>query len=310
MNSKVQHGAGKLGDEPAAHYLQHSPYSDPGLHAGLLEAVAPDLPSVCAVAQNTIAHYLAASVSLPESSNGDINARWLSRILDLDQQRHGVPLQSERAEAERVQGCCRDHALLAVGILRQHGIPARTRVGFADYLQPDARIDHVVGEAWIGERWVRFDPGIPTALGRVDDPKDIPIGDDSPFLTAASAWSGYRQRGARIADLGIHTGAGEFMGAPFVLAYLIMDVAHRFGDELLLWDCWGAIPLPGQDIDVELGDLLADLVLRADAGDSAAERQLAEIHATDDRVRPGPQIIQFSPRNDPPQQIRLDLYPR
>jgi len=302
----AQRRAGSPDIAPAGHYSQHSRYSDPGRNVDLLLAVAPEVPTVCAVAQNTIAHYRAASVPLPQSSNEDINARWLSRILDLDQERHGVPLQQERAEAARVQGCCRDHTLLAVGIMRQHDIPARSRVGFATYLHPDARVDHVVAEAWIGDRWVRFDPGIAGPRGRVDDPFDIPIGDGSPFLTAAAAWSGFRQLGASVDDLGVRIGPVEFTGAPFILAYLIMDVAHRFGDELLLWDYWGSMPLPGKDLDTELGDQLADLVLRADAGDQSAEQELRDIHATDPRVRPGPQILQFSPRNEPPQQVTLD----
>lgn len=304
----VQRGARIPGTrgEPAGHYSQQSRYSDPGRNAHLLQAVAPDLPTVCRVAQNTIAHYRAASVPLPESSNADINARWLSRILDLDQQRHGVPLQHERPEAERVQGCCRDHTLLAISILRQHGIPARSRVGFAAYLHPDSRVDHVVAEAWTGDRWLRFDPGIAGPRGPVDDPFDIPTGDGSPFLTAAAAWSGFRQSGISIDDLGVRAGPVEFKGAPFVFAYLIMDVAHRFGDELLLWDYWGAMAMPGEALDTELGDQLADLVLRADAGDQQAEQDLHDIHATDPRVRPGPKILQFSPRDEPPRQITLD----
>jgi len=290
---------------PAEHYSRHSRYSDPGAQAQLLQAVPPDLATICAVVQNTIAHYRAASVPLPESSNADINARWISRILDLDQQRHGVPLQHERAEAERVQGCCRDHTLLAVSILRQHGVPARSRVGFATYLSPDSRVDHVVAETWTGDRWRRFDAGLAGPRGSVDDPLDIPTGDGSPFLTAAGAWSGYRESGTSIDDLGVQVGSLEFKGAPFVFAYLIMDVAHRFGGELLLWDYWGAMAMPGQDLDVELGDRLADLVLRADVGDQQAEQELRTVYAIDPRVRPGPQVLQFSPRDEPPRQVAL-----
>lgn len=57
---------------------------------------------------------------------------------------------------------------------------------------------------------------------------------------------------------------------------------------------------------MELGAQLAELVLRADAGDQQAEQDLSNIHATDPRVRPGPQILQFSPRNEPPRQVTLD----
>jgi len=305
MAPQAQRRASSPDREPAAHYSNHSRYSDPGAYAELLQAVPPDLATVGAVARNTIAHYRAASVALPDSSNADINARWISRILDLDQQRHQLPLRDERAEADRVQGCCRDHTLLAVAILRQHGIAARSRVGFATYLQPNARIDHVVAETWTGDRWRRFDPELSGPRGSVDDPLDISTGVGSPFLTAAAAWSGYRHSGASIDDLGVQAGTVEFRGAPFIFGYLIMDVAHRFGDELLLWDFWGAMAMPGQDLDVDLGDRLADLVLRADAGDQHAEQELAEIHATDPRVRPGPHVLQFSPRGEPPCQVAV-----
>lgn len=265
--------------EPAPHFLRHSPNSDPERYSDLVADVPSDLASVCAVARNLIAHYWFASVPLPSVSNDDINARWLSRILEIDQERHvEKPLQHERAEAHRVQGCCRDQVLLAVGILRQHGIPARTRLGFAEYFSGDRRQDHVVAETWLGGRWVQFDPKLPGPREKVADPHDISTAVDSPFLTAAGAWIGYRQHGRSIDDLGIRIPTAEFMGPPFVLTYLIMDVAHRFGDELLLWDYWAAIPLPGRTMHVELGDELADLVVHADAGDVDAERQLEHIH--------------------------------
>lgn len=289
---------------PPAHFARHSPYSDPGGHAELLQDVRPEVDSVCAIAQNVIAHYRFASATLPESSNGDINSRWLSRTLEIDQIRHGAALQSPRAEADRVQGCCRDHVLLAIGILRQHGIAARSRVGFATYLRHGSRVDHVVAEAWIGERWIRFDPGTTGPRGAVDDPRDIPTGAQSPFLTAAAAWRGYRHKGESIDDLGVKIGPIEFTGAPFVLSYLIMDVAHRFGDELLLWDSWGAMPLPGKALDSELGDQLADLVLRADSGDTSAEQTLAELHATDPRIRPGTRSCSFHPAANHPLRSR------
>lgn len=71
-------------------------------------------------------------------------------------------------------------------------------------------------------------------------------------------------------------------------------------------DYWGAMPLPGRTMDVELGDELADLVVRADAEDVDAERRLEYIHRTDPRVRPGGQVQQFSPRGEPPRLVRLD----
>lgn len=286
-------------------YARHSAYSDPGQHAALLDQVDPTIASASAVAQNLIAHYRYATTQLPEHSNDDINARWLSAILDIDQQRHGTPLSSPRAEPERVQGCCRDQALIAVGVLRQHNIPARSRVGFADYLRPNSRVDHVVAEARVDDRWVRFDPGLAEPRGRVTNPRDISISDDSPFLTAAAAWTGHRQHGRSIDDLGVRIGPVEFTGATFVLSYLIMDVAHRFGDELLLWDSWGAMPLPGTPIDFGMGDALAELVRLADRGDPTAEHTLRDMYEIDSRVHVGDEVLRFSPRGEPPVRVAL-----
>lgn len=297
--------APRVPESPAPRYARHSPYSDPGRHAALLEQIDPGIPSASAVAQNTIAHYRHSTTPLPKASSGDINARWLSRMLEIDQRRHGCSLLEPRAEAERLQGCCRDHTLMAIGVLRQHGIPARSRVGFADYLRPHTRVDHVVAEAWLENRWIRFDPGLAEPRGRVDDPHDIAIGEDSPFLTAAAAWAGHRRHGRSIDDLGIRVGPVQLMGPPFVLSYLIMDVAHRFGDELLLWDSWGAMPILGTPLDSELGDALADLVNQADSGSPTAEDALRDLYQRDPRIQVGNEVLQHSPRGEAPVRISL-----
>lgn len=140
----------------------HTPYSDPGRYADLLSAVQPEIGRLSAVARNLIVHYRASGLALPEETNDDINARWIAAILDLDQQRHPQPLDMERDPMSRVQGCCRDHSLFSVAVLRQHGIPARIRYGFANYFFPGYSADHVIVETWLPEelRWLRFDPEV------------------------------------------------------------------------------------------------------------------------------------------------------
>ena len=134
-------------------YASHSAYSDPAGWAPLLAEVPAEPVRLSAVARNVIAHYRAQAEALPESTRDDIHLRWLDRILAADQSRHSGPLAAERPLAERVQGCCRDHTLFCVGALRQHGIPARSRVGFATYFHPDWNHDHVVVETWRGGGW-------------------------------------------------------------------------------------------------------------------------------------------------------------
>jgi Transglutaminase-like superfamily len=130
-----------------------------------------DPEALSAVARNIIVHYRASGHELPTETRGDINARWLEAILTADQSRHRKPFDHPRPPTERVQGCCRDHTLFCVGVLRSNGIPARSRVGFAGYFVDGWHHDHVIVEAWLDGRWRRFDPEVdtsrPALMGRV-----------------------------------------------------------------------------------------------------------------------------------------------
>jgi hypothetical protein len=59
--------------------------------------------------------------------------------------------------------------------------------------------------------------------------------------------------------------------------YVVQEIAHRFGDEMLLWDDWGMCQGPGSDDDDTADvDELAALLVAADAGDLDAERRLLD----------------------------------
>ena len=223
-----------------ADYARQSLCSEPGRHAQLFEDVQPTIESVSAMARNVVVHYKASGLDLPRESRPDVDLRWVEAILATDQQRHRAPLDRERPVEARVQGCCRDHSLLAVAALRHHGVPARTRVGFASYLFESWHYDHVVVEIWIEGRWRRFDPEVAEALPGLPDPTDIPISPGAPFLTAAEVWLGHRAGRLDVARFGAVEYAA-LQGEPFVHAKVICELAHRFGDELLLWDRWGAM---------------------------------------------------------------------
>ena len=109
-----------------ADYARQSSYSDPGRHAGLFDDVPPTIESVSAMSRNIVVHYRAAGVDLPPQSRPDVDLRWIEAILTTDQHRHHVPLDQERPVEHRVQGCCRDHSLLAIAALRHHDVPAQS----------------------------------------------------------------------------------------------------------------------------------------------------------------------------------------
>ena len=284
-------------------FAQHSAYSDPGAHAALVEALDPDVDGLCATTTNLVAHYRADLHDLPAERRGEIDSRWVEAILDLDQSRQPANLTAARPLADRIAGCCRDHSLLLVSFLRTHGVPARSVVGFAGYFIPPFHHDHVVVDYFDGSRWVRTDPEISPAWGFDFDVRDIAKGAGAPFETAAEVWLEHRAGRIDADRYGVDPNIpAPLRGADFVAGYVIFQVAHRYGDELLLWDEWIHDPEP------ELVDRLATLLVAADSGDPDAERALYALYHADARLRPGRTITQHSPYGNAP--VTVDLSTR
>ena len=249
---------------------------------------------------------------MSQTTRGDINSRRLQRILEVDQDRHPFDLTAERALPTRVQGCCRDHTLFCVGTLRQHGIPARSRVGFAGYITPGFHHDHVIVEAWIDGRWHRFDPEFEGSVPGLADPHDMALepADATGFTTAATAWLAWRRGEVDASRFGVHPDVPELCGPTFLGGEVLYELAHRFGDELLLWDVWGGLldAAPGEPLSdkaVALCDDISAQLLAADAGDLDAERRLLERYRADPDLHPGAEIMTFDPFGGPPVRVTL-----
>lgn len=284
-------------------HARHSRYSDPGSLAGLLDGLPADPAALSAALRGLIGHYREEADALDPAHRADVDACWVSEILRIDQARHGTPLSEARPADQRVQGCCRDHALVAVSALRQHGVPARTRIGFAGYFLPGWHVDHVLPELWDGDRWRMFEPESPTPLPGLPDPLDVPRSPATSrgFVTAATAWAAHRAGEIDLDRFGVHPEVPGLRGAGFVSRYVIAEVAHRFGDELLLWHEWGAMGDPDAPPDADtaaLADDVAASLLAADAGDHAAERALLGRYRDDARLHPGPVVTRYSPVGD------------
>lgn len=278
-------------------WAAHTYYSSPGRHAALVGGLPTGAVAACDAARNLIGHYGTDFVDLAAARRNEVNSRSLRRILDADQSRHPQPLDVPRDPETRVAGCCRDHALFVVGVLREQGIPARTRIGFADYLVPGLRMDHVIAEYRSAGRWVRTDPEMP-AGSRSFDPADMETGSDAPFQTAAEAWQMCRLGRVSLDRYPIPPGSGFTDPGHLLRTYVALELAHRNRDELLLWDTW-----PGmRAFDDALVDKVADGLVAADSGDSSAETELTSLYA---RFGPGGVVTQLSPYGDPPQQVKI-----
>jgi transglutaminase superfamily protein len=291
-------------------HARHTPYSDPGRFAALVSALPVDPAALSAVSRNVIVHYRASGHELPDATRDEINARWVDRILAADQERHPWPLDRPREVTSRVQGCCRDHTLLCIAALRTHGIPARSRVGFAGYFVDGWHHDHVVVEAWLDGRWRRFDSEVEAPLQRLLSPTDIPSdsAEGCGFVTASQVWAAYRGGDLDPDTYGVDPDIPGLHGPRFVFDEVIYEVAHRFGDELLLWDGWGRmgeLDAPVSEEDAAWVDEVAALLLAADEGDLEAEHRLLARYRADDGLHPGPTIIQASPFGADPVHVSL-----
>ena len=284
-------------------YARQSEYSDPGRYAPLLDAVPADVGGVAAVVRNLVVHYRASGLPFPAERLTEIDNRWVDRILATDQGRHPLPLAGPRAQEQRVAGCCRDYTLLTVAALRHKGVPARSRVGFAGYLAPGFHYDHVVVDYWNGERWVYLDAMLDPANWPFDPgdlPRPVGVQPTPPpmFATAAQVWTAYRS-GANVDGFGVDPHL-PLRGGAFAGAYVLQELAHRQREELLLWDVWAAMPamVDGKLVlgdEAPLLDEVAAMLLAADEGDWAAERDLAERYRSDPRVHPGGTVRCVSP---------------
>lgn len=307
-------GAGEpsqgLGASAVVDHARHTPYSDPAAYNALVMSVPTAPAELSAVARNLIVHYRASGHELPDATREEVNSRWVERILAADQSRHPWPLDQPREVTSRVQGCCRDHTMVCVASLRTHGVPARSRVGFAGYFVDGWHHDHVVVEAWLDGRWRRFDSEIDEPPAALPTPMDIgPESADGPgFVTAAQVWTAYRRDDLDPNSYGVDPEMPVLRGPRFVFDEVILEVAHRFGDELLLWDAWGRMDAPGSpvsDEDARWLDGVAALLLDADGGDLVAERRLLDTYRADDGLHPGSTVIQASPYGGEPVPVAL-----
>jgi Transglutaminase-like superfamily len=281
-------------------YAEHSRFSDPGQHRDLLTALPAEVPALAAVVRNVLVHYRGAGLTFTGERLAEIDNRWVERILDTDQRRFGIGLATPRPLVERVAGCCRDFTLLTVAALRERGVAARSRIGFAAYFMPDFHCDHVVVEYRAGDRWVYVDAQLDPAQRWPWDPCDMPrvVGpvrvNDLDFATAAQVWRAIRRGEVDPDTYGVDPGMPHLCGVNLVRHYVLMELAHRRRDELLLWDVWSWSP-DGPTVDDGLIDEVAELLLTADSGDEAAEQALAERYASDARLNPGRRVRCMSP---------------
>jgi hypothetical protein len=225
--------------------------------------------------------------------------RSVAEVLARAQELSPEPLTVARAPADRVLGICRHFALLHTALLRDRGVPARVRCGFASYFTPGTWVDHWITERWDGGRWVRDDPEVDDLVAErfaLDfDAHDQPPG---RFLTGAEAWALIRAGEADAGSFGIF----DMWGPAFVAGNVVGDFACLNKVELLPWDHWGMKQDPHGTVPDDAAATLDEVATLATGDDTAAVRDRFQ---SDDRLRVPPDLTSF--QDGRPVEVHLDL---
>jgi hypothetical protein len=261
-------------------YRQHSPLTDPGRHRDLIGAAPSDLVAMCELIQDAICHRDETKwrfgFELPEPRRAEGDTRWTHAILDrLGDLRHRPP-------AQRFAGTCRDFCVLACSMLREAGIPARMRAGFAGYFQPGFFVDHWVVEFWHETgQWRLLDAQVAGDRGDYGvaiDPLDVPR---DAFLVGGQAWQECRTGRRDPDDFGVVR--GQIVGMWEVQGNVIRDLAALNRLETLPWDNWGLIPKHYDQLDAEEVGLLDRAAAVSAAGGPVPDA--IELYRSDERLQ-------------------------
>jgi excinuclease ABC subunit A len=247
-------------DTILTYYSTHSPITDPGEFAYLYDDLPDDLPGLVNVIQGQMIHRLAVDaygVTLTRESRAEQHLRTMRQRLERIAALSPAPLTSAREPRERTVGMCRDFAVFLVSLLRHKGIPARMRVGFADYLydKNDFKADHWITEYWDAgrERWLLADPdvgGMPAQLLKLKLACNLfDLRRDRDFYVAGSAWK-LARAGKLRPDLFRY--GGHWKGFPCIRGNLLHDFQALNRLELALYDYWDDLHIkPETSLTVE-----------------------------------------------------------
>jgi hypothetical protein len=258
-------------DEDLDYYRRHSRLTDPGAKRHLFSGLLADVAAMAKVVGGVLVHRDQTwrfGFTLPEQRRDEANTRHVAAILSW------LGTLDERRPEDRFAGTCRDFTVLLCAMLREAGVPARARAGFAGYFTDADGFfdDHWVVEVWDDDRgWRLIDAQIASAPAGTYtdadvDPLDVPR---DAFLVAGQAWLECRA-GSRDLDR-IGTSAAGLTGMWEVQGNVVRDLASLNRVETLPWDNWGLIPTHYDQLEPADVDLLDRVAAVGAAGGAVPE---------------------------------------
>ena len=208
-------------------YKGYGQNTDPGEYAGLYQGLPESLEDLCAWIKTQLIHPAEVeryAAVLPEGRTREDTAFY--SVQDMLKElviRDPRGLTMGRDPAARLVLSCRYHAMLLVSVMKSRGIPARVRVGFAAYLDPQGgrHIDHWISEIWNAreDRWMWVDP-------------DTHRVDFDGFEVARDVWLGAREGELDPQHYGFHI----WWGLGYILGNLGHDLHACLNHELIYWE--------------------------------------------------------------------------
>jgi GNAT superfamily N-acetyltransferase len=210
-------------------YRQFGPNTDPGEYVDLYDGLPESLADLCALIKCQFIHPGSLGKfrkELPPGAQSE-DAKFISvrQTLAGLKDRNRAGLVMARPPRQRLLVSCRNHALLLASIMKHRGVPARVRVGFAEYVsdRKGKYVDHWICEVWHeGEqRWMFVDPD----TQMVDFPRE-------QFKLAGDVWLAAR-RGFTDPKL---YGVWRWWGYDQIRQNLIHDFGACLGVEPSYWE--------------------------------------------------------------------------
>ncbi len=276
-------------------------YSQPGMmtsvgkYQELVAKLPDDVAGLMKVIQGLVIYEHVASAfygfKIPGDRLWESHIRRVDRMLDRILELSDKPLTTARPPEKRLVGVCHHYTILLVAMLRAKGIPARARWGFAAYFNPNFYEDHVLCEYWDSDekRWKLADPQFDEvwraqrkiAHDIVDVPRDR-------FIITHDAWERWRAGLSDPSKFGIAW--GNLRGLWFIADSLVRDAASLNKMEMLMWDGWGGMVAPDENVPddkLDFFDRLAALTRNPDA----SFEDIQAFYQADERLRVPPVVF-------------------
>lgn len=288
------------------YYIRQSCFTDPGRFSYLFAGLPRDLGDLCQVVDGIYIHYMSETTiqyPIPPNRLPEINLLYMEKMLGRIVEMDDRPLTAPRPMDKRLVGCCRDAAVLLCAMARHLAIPARVRVGFANYFtkyDPDFNSNHVIVEVWNPreQHWGLVDPDLNERAVQDNQvpfsPLDVPR---DRFQVGGLAWQMYRSGIINPSQYGVTASSG-MTGEAFIRGCLVQDLAALNKLELLCWDCWGLMLKDMTTYTEAEWSLLDQVALLTQSGNDDFEA-MRRLYETRDALRVPERITRFDPLGAP-----------